>query len=90
MTKLELLAQLAEDAGLTKAQANQVLDSIITQTTNSLKTEGRFTLAGLGTFDVTKREKRSARNPRTGETIEIPARNAIRFRPARGLKDSVN
>jgi len=54
-----------------------------------LKKEGRFALAGLGTFEVVKRAKRKGRNPRTGEPVTIKAHKAVRFRPSKTLKDAV-
>ena len=90
MTKTELVDNLAQETGLTKALAKQVIETIITQTTKTLKKEGRFALAGLGTFEVVKRAKRAARNPRTGEPVTIKAHKAVRFRPAKALKDVVN
>jgi DNA-binding protein HU-beta len=90
MTKIELVAQLAKETGLTKIQAQKVIESFLSQTTKVLKKEGRFALAGLGTFEVVKRAKRAARNPRTGEPVTIKAHKAVRFRPAKILKDAVN
>jgi len=90
MTKNELVDNLAKETGLTKALAKQVIETIIVQTTKTLKKEGRFALAGLGTFEVVKRAKRTARNPRTGEPVIIKAHKAVRFRPAKALKDAVS
>jgi len=90
MTKNELIDNLAKEAGLTKTVAKQVLETILAQTTKTLKKEGRFALAGLGTFDVVKRAKRTARNPRTGEPIIVKAHKAVRFKPAKALKDEVS
>jgi len=90
MTKAELVEKLAQETGLTKIQAKQTLESFLTQTTKTLKKAGRFALAGLGTFTVVKRARRTGRNPRTGESVTIKAHKAIRFRPAKTLKDFVN
>jgi DNA-binding protein HU-beta len=89
MTKTELVDKLAQETGLTKIQAKQVLESILAQTTKILKKEGRFALAGLGAFEVVKRAKRNGRNPRTGEPVTIKAHKAVRFRPSKTLKDAV-
>jgi len=90
MTKTELVDQLAKETGLTKTSAQKVLEAILAQTTKTLKKEGRFVLAGLGAFVVVKRAKRKGRNPRTGEPVTIKACKAVRFRPAKVLKDAVN
>jgi len=89
MTKTELVAQLAKETGLAKAQAKQAIESVLAQTVKTLKKEGRFALAGLGIFEVVKRAKRKGRNPRTGEPVTIKAHKAVRFRPSKTLKDAV-
>jgi DNA-binding protein HU-beta len=90
MTKTELTAQLAKETGLPKTKAQKVIESFLDQTIKVLKKEGRFALAGLGTFEVVKRAKRAARNPRTGEPVTIKAHKAVKFKPAKILKDAVN
>ena len=90
MTKTEMVDNLAKATGLTKTVAKQVIETILTQTTKTLKKEGRFAMAGLGTFTVVKRAKRTARNPRTGEPVIIKAHKAVKFKPAKVLKDAVN
>ena len=90
MTKAELIAQVAAENGLTKAMSHQVLDTLVTAVTQTLKKEGRFALAGLGVFEVTKRAKRKGRNPRTGEPVIIKAHKAVKFKVAKALKDTVN
>jgi len=90
MTKAEFVDKLAQETGLTKVQAKEVLESFSAQATKTLKKEGRLALSGLGTFTVVKRAKRTGRNPRTGEAVTIKAHKAIRFRPAKTLKDFVN
>jgi len=89
MTKTELVDKLAKDTGLTKTHAKQVIETILAQTTKTLKKEGRFAIAGLGTFEVVKRAKRQGRNPRTGEPVTIKARKAVKFRPSKSLKDAI-
>jgi DNA-binding protein HU-beta len=89
MTKTELVAQVAKETGLTKTQAQKVIASILGQATKILKKEGRFALADLGIFVVVKRAKREARNPRTGKPVTIKAHKAVKFKPAKILKDAV-
>jgi len=90
MTKTELIALIAKQAELTKVQAKTVLETIIEASVKGLKKEGRFVLAGLGVFEVVKRAKRTARNPRTGEPLTIKAHKAVKFKPAKAVKDYVN
>jgi DNA-binding protein HU-beta len=90
MTKTELIAQLAKETGLTNVLAKTVLETYLAQTIKTLKKAGRFALAGLGTFEVVKRAKRNARNPRTGEPVVIKAHKAVKFKAAKVLKDAVN
>jgi len=89
MNKTELVAQLAKEIDLSKTIAKQVVETILAQTTKTLKKTGRFALIGFGIFEVVKRAKRKARNPRTGEPVTIKAHKAVRFRPSKTLKDAV-
>lgn len=73
----------------TKVQSEQVVDAIINAVTDSLKKGDEVSIAGLGIFSVKKRAARTARNPRTGEPIEVPAMNVPKFRAAKALKDAV-
>ncbi|MDR1043550.1 MAG: HU family DNA-binding protein [Candidatus Adiutrix sp.] len=90
MTKAELTAQVAEETGLTRAASKEVLDSILAQITRTLKKEGRFALFGLGIFEVVKRKKRIARNPRTAEPAVVKAHQAVKFKAAKSLKETLN
>jgi len=90
MTKLELVDQLAKETGLAKTQAKDVVEVILALTTKTLKKEGRFALAGLGSFEVVKRAKRKGRNPRTGEPVTIKAQKVVRFKSSKTLKEAVN
>ncbi|MDR2368323.1 MAG: HU family DNA-binding protein [Deltaproteobacteria bacterium] len=90
MTKAELITQIAQEGGLSKAQAQKALESVISSIIQSLKKEGRVLVYGLGVFDVVKRPKRKGRNPRSGETLIIKAHKAVKFKPAKVLKDTVN
>ena len=75
MNKAELIAKLAEDAGITKTQANEALDSFVEAVTKTLKGGGKVTLVGFGTFSVSKRAARNGRNPQTGEVIKVDTRS---------------
>jgi DNA-binding protein HU-beta len=85
MNKGELIAKLSEDAGITKTQANEALDSFIEAVTKTLKGGGKVTLVGFGTFSVSKRSARNGRNPQTGAIIKIKARKVAKFKAGKEL-----
>ncbi|HLD53989.1 HU family DNA-binding protein [Sediminibacterium sp.] len=85
MNKAELIAHLADDAGITKTQANATLDSFIDAVTKTLKKGDKVTLVGFGTFSVSKRAARTGRNPQTGETIKIKAKKVAKFKAGKEL-----
>lgn len=85
MNKAELVTKLSEDAGVSKSQANAVLDSFTEAVTKTLKSGNKVTLVGFGTFSVSKRNARSGRNPKTGETIKIKAKKVARFKAGKEL-----
>jgi len=89
MTKAELVATIAGDAGITKAQAARALDSYIDNVAKELKKNGKLGLVGFGTFSVAKRKARTGRNPQTGAKIQIKAKNVIKFKPGKALADKV-
>jgi len=84
MNKAELIAKVADDAGVTKTQANAALDSFVEAVTKTLKGGGKVTLVGFGTFSVSKRSARNGRNPQTGEVIKIKARKVAKFKAMTG------
>ncbi|ACT48018.1 MULTISPECIES: HU family DNA-binding protein [Methylotenera] len=90
MNKSELVAKVAAEAGVTQADTNRVLDAIINTVGEALKAGDNVALVGFGTFQVTKKAARSGRNPSTGATIQIAARNAPVFKAGKTLKDKVN
>ncbi len=85
MNKAELVAKMADDAGISKTQANAALDSMIEAVTKTLKGGGKVTLVGFGTFTVTKRQARTGRNPQTGEAIKIKAKKVAKFKAGKEL-----
>ncbi len=90
MNKNELVAAVAEAADLSKADAGRAVDSMLDCVTNALKSGDEVRLVGFGTFSVSERAASEGRNPRTGEKINIPASKLPKFRPGKGLKDSLN
>jgi DNA-binding protein HU-beta len=90
MNKAELIARIAEDSGISKAQAEKALGAFTGAVTDSLKGGNKVSLVGFGTFDVSARAARTARNPRTGAPIQVPASTVPRFKAGKALKDAVN
>ncbi len=89
MTKVELVAQIAQESGITKQKAKAALKSLIEAIGQVLKKDGEIRVNSLGTFRVRKRKARTGVNPRTGAKIKIPATKAPAFRAAKALKDAV-
>ncbi len=90
MNKSEMAKKLAQRTGLTQAAAADVLDNVFGSggiIADHLGDGGRVAIGGFGSFEVRRREARTGRNPRTGETISVPARNYPAFKPASALKD---
>jgi len=89
MNKGDLIDRMASDAGITKAQAQDALDSFLESITGTLKKGNKVTLIGFGTFSVSKRSARKGRNPQTGKEINIPAKKVVKFKPGKELSDKV-
>lgn len=89
MTKAELVAAIAKDTELTKADAERTLNAFLDNVQKTLKKEGKLTLTGFGTFEVVKRKKRKGRNPQTGEPITIKAHKVVKFKPGKNLREKV-
>lgn len=90
MKKSELVEAVARETGLTKADATRAIDATFATITASLKEGNKVPLVGFGTFAVSKRAAREGRNPQTGETVKIAARNAVTFKAGTALKEAVN
>lgn len=88
MNKAALVEKLAEFCG-TKADAERAMEMLIAEITRSLKGGTDVSIAGLGIFKVKNRAARTARNPRTGATVQVPATRVPKFTPAKALKDAV-
>ena len=89
MTKAELVQAIAEKADLDKKQAGKALDAFIETVTESLKSGSDVRIVGFGNFVAVDRPAGTARNPRTGETVDRAASKAVKFRPGEGLKSAV-
>ena len=90
MTKAEIIAKMAKDAGISKVKATEALNSFTACVTKALKKkDGKVTLVGFGTFAKIRRKARKGRNPQTGEAIKIKARNVVKFSAGKKLKNAV-
>ncbi len=89
MNRKELIDALAQKTGLTKKDVESFLTGFVEAVTKELKKGGSVNLVGFGSFKVTKRAAREARNPRTGAKLKIPARKVPSFKPGKDLKTSV-
>ena len=89
MNRADVVGRVARDSGLSKADVDRVLGSLIENVSRSLKKGEKVKLVGFGTFDVARRRARSVLNPRTGVPIRIPARRMPRFTPGKELKKLV-
>ncbi len=90
MNKAELIGSIADKSGLSKTEAGKALDAFVSSVSDALKGGDRISLVGFGSFSVDKRDARTGRNPRTGEEIQIAAKNVVKFKPGAGLSDAVN
>jgi DNA-binding protein HU-beta len=89
MNRAELIAKMAEDAGISKAAAERALGAFVDGVAGALKADNKVSLVGFGTFSVSARAARTGRNPRTGAVINIPASKVPKFKPGKGLKDAI-
>ncbi|MFH1007963.1 MAG: HU family DNA-binding protein [Candidatus Latescibacterota bacterium] len=89
MTREEIVAIAAEDAGVSKAKAAAVLSSVLDSITDALSEGDKVTFVGFGTFSTSNRAARTGRNPRSGATIQIPATTVPKFKAGKKLKETV-
>ena len=90
MNKNDLISSVAEKAGLSKADAGKAVDAVIASVQGALAGGDSVQLVGFGTFSVSERKATTGRNPRTGETINIPASKQPKFKAGTALKNAVN
>ena len=90
MNKTELVAAMAEKAGLSKKDAEAALKAFTDTVAEELKKGEKIALVGFGTFEVSERAAREGRNPQTGETMTIEASKAPKFKAGKALKDMIN
>jgi DNA-binding protein HU-beta len=89
MNKQAIVDAIHEALGGTKASAEKAVDIVIDTVITTLKKGGEVSIAGLGIFSAKKRAARTARNPRTGAAVQVPAMNVPKFRAAKAFKDAV-
>ena len=90
MNKTELVAAMAEQAQISKKDAEAALKAFTDVVASELKANGKVQLVGFGTFEVSERAAREGRNPQTGETMTIAASKAPKFKAGKALKDMLN
>ena len=90
MNKTELVAAMAEKAGLSKKDAEAALKAFTETVTDELKKGEKIALVGFGTFEVSERAAREGRNPQSGEVMHIAASKAPKFKAGKALKDEIN
>ncbi|MES2471006.1 MAG: HU family DNA-binding protein [Patescibacteria group bacterium] len=89
MNKQAIIDAVHQVLGGTKVQAEQAVETVVNSIVNTMKKGEEVSIAGIGIFSVKNRAAREARNPRTGETIKVPAMKVPKFRAAKALKDAV-
>lgn len=89
MNKAELIDKISKDAGITKVQANEALDSFTSSVVAALKGGDKVTLVGFGTFSVSERSARNGRNPQTGAVIKIKARKVPKFKAGKDFATKI-
>lgn len=90
MNKAELIASVAEQAALSKKDAEKAINAVVDTISTALTEGDKIQLVGFGTFEVRAREARTGKNPRTGEAIQIAASKVPAFKAGKALKDAVN
>ena len=87
--KPEILAFVAEKAGVTKVQADKVIEALLDLAFTATKKEGSFTIPGLGKLAISDKKARVGLNPKTKEKIKIPAKKVVKMKLAKGAKDAI-
>lgn len=90
MNKSDMINHISNQAGLTKADSEKALNAFLSGVTTALKKKQTVTFVGFGSFSAVKRAAREGRNPRTGQSLKIPASTRPKFSPGKALKDAVN
>lgn len=89
MNKAELIEAISNKAEISKADAKKAVEAFVETTTGALKSGDRVALVGFGSFSTAERAARTGRNPQTGASIEISARNVVKFKPGAELNEAI-
>jgi len=89
MNKNDIVEEVQAETGLSKVNASEVVTAVVDAIVKGIKKKQTVKLQGLGVFSVKERKARKGRNPRTGESINIPSKNSVRFKPSVILKDYI-
>ena len=89
MTKKEMARAIAAEMGILQTQAQEVVQRVFDSITETLVQEGRIELRNFGVFEVKERRPRRARNPRTGEAVDVPGKRVVTFKPVREMEERV-
>ena len=89
MTKKEIVKQIADKVGLTQVETKEVVQSTFDAIIDAIASKGRIELRNFGVFEVKQRAARKARNPRTGEPVEVPPKKVVVFKPGRLMEERV-
>src|SRR2546423_9107169 len=90
MTKADLVEKVANEADMTKKDAEQLVEIIFDSITDTLNKGEKIELRGFGSFRVRERNSRKGRNPKTGDSVSIPAKRVAYFKPGKELKELIN
>ena len=90
MNKTELIAEVANKAGLSRKDAEKALGAVVETITEAVVKGDKVQLVGFGSFETKQREARTGRNPRTGATVEVPAKFVPHFRAGKEIRDAMN
>ncbi|MBI3091305.1 MAG: integration host factor subunit beta [Candidatus Tectomicrobia bacterium] len=90
MTKAELVEQVAQNINLTKKQTETIINTLFKSITEALRDGDKVELRGFGSFRIRQRDPREGRNPKTGETVQIPAKKVPFFKAGKELREMVD
>ena len=89
MTKKQIVQMISDKVSLTQLQTKDIVDLTFEAIVNTLLEEGRIELRNFGVFEVKQRKARKARNPRTGEKVDVPPKNVVTFKPGKEMEEKV-
>jgi len=90
MNKTDLINEVADVISMTKNDSNTVITAVLDTIIEGLVNDGKVSLSGLGTFTIKERDARIARNPKTGEPVDVPAKKVVKFKASSLLNDDIN